>query len=134
MLNIQGQDLRILKTVRGPCSCWQLEAFATRLLPHCNAFVSQVDWTQPPRPIGEFFSQFSSPQTQQKLQARLKCNVYYYRANYILILLSVLAFTFLRNLSALIAIATCALGLLCLNDTFATSLRYAFKLKHPEAS
>ena len=85
--------------------------------------VLQVDWTEPPRPVGEFFAHFSQPQSQQNIQARLKCNVYYYRTNYAILLLVVLAFTFLRNLSALIAIVTCALGLLCLNDTFATSLR-----------
>lgn len=81
-----------------------------------------MDWNQPPRPLGEFFSQFSNPQTQQKLQARLKCNVYYYRANYAIILLAVLAITFMRNVTALVALATCTFGLLCLNDTFATSL------------
>ncbi|KAK9800260.1 hypothetical protein WJX73_009395 [Symbiochloris irregularis] len=82
----------------------------------------EVNWNQPPRPISEFFSSFSSPSTTQKLQTRLKCNAYYYRVNYAIILLAVLTVAFLRNLYALLAISTCALGLLCLNDTFAAAL------------
>lgn len=89
----------------------------------CILAALQVDWAQPPRPLREFFGHFSNPQTQQKLQARLKCNIYVYRANYALLILVVLLVSFLRNFSALAAIATCTLGLLCLNDTFATSLR-----------
>ena len=51
--------------------------------------------------------------------------MYYYRVNYAIIILAVLTCVFIRNLSALAAIATCTLGLLCLNDTFAASARYA---------
>ena len=83
----------------------------------------QVEWSQPPQPVGEFFSNFSNPQTQHKLQARLKCNIYYYRANYAIILLAGLAIALVRNLSATLAIMLCILGILCLNDTFASSLR-----------
>ncbi len=83
----------------------------------------QVDWSQPPRPVSEFFSRFSIPKTQQKLQQRFKCNVYYYRSNYALIVLVSFVIAFIRRPTALLSILAFGFGSLCLNDTFATMLR-----------
>jgi hypothetical protein len=47
-----------------------------------NNDTQQVDWNTRPRPVTEFFAKFTPPKTQGKLTSRLKCNVYYYRANY----------------------------------------------------
>ena len=84
----------------------------------------QVEWSQPPQLPREFFGKFSLPGSQRKLETRLKCNTYYYRANYLLILVAALLVAFLRNPWALLAILAASLGSLCLNNTFAVSLRY----------
>lgn len=77
---------------------------------------------QAPRPLSEFFDKFTPPKNQSKWTSRLKCNVYYYRTNYLLIVgLSFLLF-FLRNLAALPGVMLCVMGLLCLNDPFASGL------------
>ena len=83
----------------------------------------QVDWTQSPRPPTEFFSRLSLPKTGQKLQQRLKCNIYYYRSNYAIIQILSFIIAFIRRPSALLAVLTLTFGVLCLNDSFATSLR-----------
>jgi hypothetical protein len=85
--------------------------------------ISQVQWTHAPRPITEFFGQFSIAKGQNHLVARMKNNVYYYRANYVIIITVAFVLSFIRNPGALLAILICGLGLLCLNDTFAASLR-----------
>ena len=86
---------------------------------------SQVDWKTPPRPLSEFFTRFSFPKTQQKLQQRFKCNVYYYRSNYAVIVLVSCIVALVRRPTALLGILGLGFGLLCLNDTFATMLRYS---------
>lgn len=86
----------------------------------CSA---QVDWSQRPRSLGEFFAKVSLPESRKKLETRLKCNLYYYRANYFLLLLTALLLAFLRKPTAILATAAALLGGLCLNNTFATSLR-----------
>ena len=83
-----------------------------------------MDWTVPPRPLGDFFGRFTGLPDQGKLVPRIKCNLYYFRANYLLLLLLAFCGAFVRNRWALLALAVCTLGGLCLNDTFATSLRY----------
>ena len=103
-----------------------------------NSLLPQVDWSQPPRPFSECFSRFSFPKTQQKLQQRFKCNVYYYRSNYALILLVSFVIAFIRRPTALLSVLSIGSGVLCLNDTFATTLRYmsawqaAFHVLMPE--
>jgi hypothetical protein len=85
----------------------------------------QVDW-KAPRPLSEFCMQprsFVLPKTPSKLSARAKNNLYYYRTNYILILLLSFLFFFLRNPPALAAVFVLMMGLLCLNDPFATGLK-----------
>lgn len=98
----------------------------------------EVEWSQPPRPVSEFFSRFSFPKTQQKLQQRFKCNVYYYRSNYALIVLVSFVIAFIRRPTALLSILAFGFGSLCLNDTFATMLsdrmlRFIRKLHPPLA-
>lgn len=43
----------------------------------------QVDWKQRPRSAAEFFTRFTPPKSSTRLQSRMKCNVYYYRTNYV---------------------------------------------------
>lgn len=93
----------------------------------------QVDWSQPPRPISEFFGQFTGIPEKDKLVPRIKCNLYYYRTNYLLLLLLAFCGAFVRNPAALVALAVCTLGSLCLNDTFATSLRHACRRPSPSS-
>lgn len=94
----------------------------------------KVDWTTPPRPPQEFFDKLTGLPDQDKLVPRMKCNLYYYRTNYLLLLLLTFSGAFLRNIGALVAIAVCALGCFCLNDTFATSLRCHSMHPHPAAA
>lgn len=82
----------------------------------------QVDWLAP-RPIWEFFSKFSIPKNQTKWTSRLKCNVYYYRTNYLGILVLGLLGVFLRLPWGLLASALGLSALLCFNDPFAAGLK-----------
>ena len=84
---------------------------------------AQVDWKTPPRPFSEFLSRFSFPKTQQKLQQRFKCNVYYFRSNYAVIVLVSCIVALVRRPLGLMGIFGLGFGLLCLNDTFASMLR-----------
>lgn len=83
----------------------------------------QVDWFAP-RPIWEFFSKFSIPKNQTKWTSRLKCNVYYYRTNYLAILMLALLAVFIRQPLSLVASALSILGLLCFNDPFTAAVKY----------
>ncbi len=87
----------------------------------------QVDWNSPPRSPKEFFGKFTGLPDQDKLLPRIKCNLYYYRTNYVLLILLAFFGAFLRNIGALVALGICVLGCLCLNDTFAITLRWALK-------
>eukprot|EP00891_Asterochloris_glomerata_P009328 jgi/Astpho2/9328/e_gw1.00142.42.1_t len=87
--------------------------------------LQEVDWTQRPRPIGEFFSCFNLPPSPQKLQARLNDGqppLLHCRTNYALIIVAALGVALLRNPGALVACGVCLAAALCLNDTFATTL------------
>ena len=75
-----------------------------------------------PRPVTEFFAKFTPPKTQGKLTSRLKCNIYYYRANYFFFLIFSFVVAFFRNPWALLATAMACFSLLCTNDSFAQSL------------
>jgi hypothetical protein len=87
-----------------------------------STHAGQVDWAAPPRAPKEFFAKFTPPKTAAKWTSRLKCNVYFYRTNYFLILGLVLSGGFVRNPAALLAVGLlCAVLLLC-NDTFATAV------------
>ena len=80
----------------------------------------QVDWKARPRPLAEMVRKFSIPTKSKKWTSRLKCNVYYYRANYFLMLLMAYLVNFYRNPLQLLGLLGLAGTLLCLNDNFAT--------------
>ncbi|PQM35374.1 PRA1 family protein A1 [Prunus yedoensis var. nudiflora] len=79
----------------------------------------EVDWSSPPRPLSEFFSKFTVPRSSSKWNSRLKCNLYYYRTNYFLLIIFVLGLAFLRRPLAIVAALLTALSIAILNDSFA---------------
>lgn len=97
----------------------------------------EVDWLAP-RPVGEFFSKFSIPKNQTKWTSRLKCNVYYYRTNYLAVLVLALLAAFFRQPLSLLASGLSILALLCFNDPFTAAVNdVAVKLLrklHPHAA
>ncbi|KAL5161862.1 PRA1 family protein A1 [Glycine soja] len=76
----------------------------------------EVDWSSPPRPLSEFFSRFTVPRSSSKWNSRLKCNLYYYRTNYFILIVSVLILGFLRRPLAIVAALLTALNIAFLND------------------
>ena len=98
----------------------------------------EVDWNTRPRPLTEFFAKFT-PKSQTKLLSRVKCNVYYYRANYFCVLVLSFVVAFWRNPYALLACALACFSLLITNDSFAqtfseTTARFARKHYPPAAA
>mmetsp|Transcript_21657 Transcript_21657/g.47576 ORF Transcript_21657/g.47576 Transcript_21657/m.47576 type:complete len:213 (+) Transcript_21657:277-915(+) len=81
----------------------------------------EAEWNTPPRSPKEFFAKFTPPKTAAKWQSRLKCNVYYYRTNYFIIMVLALLLAFYRNPWALFSIGLMCFAMLCTNDSFATS-------------
>ncbi|KAI8474091.1 MAG: PRA1 family protein-domain-containing protein [Monoraphidium minutum] len=75
-----------------------------------------------PRAAWEFFSGFSIPKNQTKWTSRLKCNVYYYISNYLLLLALCLAGFLLRRPLGLAGAGLSLLALLCFNDPFAAAV------------
>ncbi|XP_021687721.2 PRA1 family protein A2 isoform X4 [Hevea brasiliensis] len=43
----------------------------------------------PPRSVSEFFSKFTFPRSYPKWKSRLKCNLYYHRTNYFILIVLV---------------------------------------------
>jgi hypothetical protein len=82
----------------------------------------QVEWLAP-RPLWEFVTQWSIPKNQGKWASRLKCNTYYYRTNYLLLLGASLLAALLRQPLALLAALLGLVALLVFNDPFASSLK-----------
>ena len=54
----------------------------------------QVEWAAAPRSPKEFFAKFTPPKTASKWASRMKCNAYFYRTNYVLIVLLTLTVAF----------------------------------------
>ncbi|KAH1039322.1 hypothetical protein J1N35_041065 [Gossypium stocksii] len=79
----------------------------------------EVDWSSPPRPLPEFFSRFTFPRSYAKWNSRLKCNLYYYRTNYFIMIVVILGLGFLRRPVAILAAMLTALSIAFLNDSFA---------------
>ncbi|KAG5582844.1 hypothetical protein H5410_053471 [Solanum commersonii] len=79
----------------------------------------EVEWSSPPRPFSEFFSRFTFPRSYSKWNSRLKCNLYYYRTNYFIMIVAILALGFLRKPLAIVAALLTALSIAFLNDSFA---------------
>uniref|UniRef100_A0A6N2M6R8 Yip1 domain-containing protein n=1 Tax=Salix viminalis TaxID=40686 RepID=A0A6N2M6R8_SALVM len=78
--------------------------------------LKEVDWTSPPRPANEFFSKFAIPRSYSKWSSRLKCNLYYYRTNYFILILLVLGVACILRPLAILATALSALSIAFLND------------------
>ncbi|XP_022742541.1 PRA1 family protein A1-like isoform X2 [Durio zibethinus] len=76
----------------------------------------EVDWSSPPRPLSEFFSRFTVPRSYAKWNSRLKCNLYYYRTNYFILIVLILGLGFLRRPVAILAAILTALSIAFLND------------------
>ncbi|KAH6798173.1 prenylated RAB acceptor 1.A1 [Perilla frutescens var. hirtella] len=81
----------------------------------------EVDWSSPPRPFSEFFSRFTVPRSHAKWNSRLKCNLYYYRTNYFLMIVFILGMGFLRRPLAMVAALMTGLSIALLNDSFAAT-------------
>ncbi|KAK9123863.1 hypothetical protein Sjap_013465 [Stephania japonica] len=81
----------------------------------------EVDWSSPPRPLTEFFSRFTIPRSYSKWNSRLKCNLYYYRTNYFILIIFVLGMGFLRRPLAIVAAMLTAISIGFLNDSFAVT-------------
>ncbi|XP_030474026.1 PRA1 family protein A1-like [Syzygium oleosum] len=79
----------------------------------------EVDWSLPPRPLPEFFSRFTVPRSYAKWSSRLKCNLYYYRTNYFIMIVVILALGFLTRPLAIVAALLTNLSIAFLNDSFA---------------
>jgi hypothetical protein len=82
----------------------------------------QVDWKAKPRPLVEMMRSFTIPRNSRKWSSRVKCNTFYYRANYLGILSVMYLFNFYRNPGSLFALLLVMLSLLLLNDNFAIHL------------
>ncbi|XP_073033849.1 PRA1 family protein A1-like [Primulina eburnea] len=79
----------------------------------------EVDCSSPPRPVSEFFARFTVPRSYAKWNSRLKCNLYYYRTNYFIMIVFILGLGFLRRPLAIVAALMTALSIAFLNDSFA---------------
>ncbi|PNT30613.2 hypothetical protein POPTR_006G091300v4 [Populus trichocarpa] len=79
----------------------------------------EVDWSSPPRPLSEFFSRFTLPKSSSKWNSRLKCNLYYYRTNYFIMMILIMGLGFLRRPLAIVAALLTALSIAFMNDSFA---------------
>lgn len=86
--------------------------------------LQEVDWTTPPRPVSEFFGKFTIPSSIAKWESRSKCNYYYYRTNYFILLAVLLQIAFIRNPLALFAVVMAGFCLACMNDSFALSISH----------
>ncbi|KAJ7283103.1 hypothetical protein O6H91_Y347500 [Diphasiastrum complanatum] len=88
--------------------------------------LKEVEWSTPPRPLAEFFSKFTVPKTRAKWTSRLKCNLYYYRTNYFILV-------------TLVLVSLAGLSVACLNDSFAVAfserlVRLARRISPPLAA
>ncbi|CAA6656781.1 unnamed protein product [Spirodela intermedia] len=81
----------------------------------------EVDWSSPPRPVSEFFHRFTFPRSLAKWDSRVKCNLYYYRTNYFIMIVFILGIGFLRKPLAIIAAILTGLSIAFLNDSFAVT-------------
>ncbi|GJN14586.1 hypothetical protein PR202_gb01430 [Eleusine coracana subsp. coracana] len=81
----------------------------------------EVDWSTPPRPVPEFFSRFTVPRSYSKWTSRLKCNLYYYRTNYFILIMFILGMGFLWKPIAVVAAFMTGVSIAFLNDSFAVT-------------
>ncbi|XP_078446942.1 PRA1 family protein A1-like [Wolffia australiana] len=83
--------------------------------------LQEVDWTSPPRPVSEFFHRFTFPRSYAKWNSRVKCNLYYYRTNYFIMIVFILGMGFLRKPLAILAAILTGFSIAFLNDSFAVT-------------
>ncbi|KAJ4898207.1 PRA1 family protein A3 [Raphanus sativus] len=81
----------------------------------------EVEWSTRPRSFAEFFSRFAFPRSFSKWTSRLKCNLYYYRTNYFILLILVLGLALITRPLAILGAPLTALSLAFLNDSFAAT-------------
>ncbi|KAL0680631.1 hypothetical protein Bca4012_047478 [Brassica carinata] len=86
----------------------------------------EVEWSTPPRSFGEFFSRFAFPRSFSKWKSRLKCNLYYYRTNYFILVIFVLGLALITRPLAIVGAAFTALSIAFLNDSFAATFNEKF--------
>ncbi|KAL1196977.1 PRA1 family protein A2 [Cardamine amara subsp. amara] len=86
----------------------------------------EVEWSTPPRSFGEFFSRFAFPRSFSKWKSRLKCNLYYYRTNYFILVIFVLGVALITRPLAIVGAALTALSIAFLNDSFAATFNEKF--------
>ncbi|KAK9868558.1 hypothetical protein WJX84_009702 [Apatococcus fuscideae] len=86
------------------------------------ASLQEVQWNHLPPGPGDCFRSFSLPTSLRGLSPRLKCNLYYYRSTYALILCCALLIWLRRSPPGLAAALLGFLGSLCLNNTFCSTL------------
>lgn len=92
---------------------------------HCTlCTLPQADWAAP-RPLWEFCTKFSIPKNHTKWTSRLKCNAYYYRSNYLALLLLSASVALLRQPLALAGALLLVLGAMLLNEPFSTAFKCA---------
>ncbi|KAG6758292.1 hypothetical protein POTOM_038632 [Populus tomentosa] len=84
--------------------------------------LKEIDWTSPPRPLNEFLSKFTIPRSYSKWSSRLKCNLYYYRTNYFILILLILGVACILRPLAILATALSALAIAFFNDRIFTLL------------
>ncbi|XP_065874679.1 PRA1 family protein A1-like [Euphorbia lathyris] len=103
---------------RIPLPTCDRESLSGRLLP--NSYNrSDTGSSSPPRPFSEFFSRFTVPKSSGKWDSRLKCNLYYYRTNYFIMIIFLLGRGFLRRPLAIVAALLSGLSIAFINDSFA---------------
>jgi hypothetical protein len=73
--------------------------------------------------VWECVSRFSIPKSRAKWGARAKCNVYYYRTNYLAVLTLALGLGLARTPLAAAGAAALLLAALSFNDPFAAALK-----------
>ncbi|KAG8085807.1 hypothetical protein GUJ93_ZPchr0010g8986 [Zizania palustris] len=78
----------------------------------------EVDWSAPPRPVPEFFSRFTAPRSYSKWTSRLKCNLYYYRTNYFILIMFILGVGFIWKPIAILAAFMTGISIAFLNDRY----------------
>mmetsp|Transcript_22429 Transcript_22429/g.39796 ORF Transcript_22429/g.39796 Transcript_22429/m.39796 type:complete len:227 (+) Transcript_22429:40-720(+) len=74
------------------------------------------------KPLVDFFSKFGRPIRIKQIPSRLKCNLYYYRLNYVLVGVILNTIFFITRPLGILSGLIWAFGVLCMNDPFAISV------------
>ncbi len=85
--------------------------------------IVQVPWSQRPHGPLECMRGFSWPHGLSHLSPRWKCNLYYFRTNYSLVIILALIAALRQSLAGLVAVLLATLGSLSLNNTFCATIK-----------